>query len=160
MQPTSSQSQQAAFRRIFVNILIGFAGFAVVLLLLLPLQWVSDKLFAVSAAMSVASAAIALVIGRIPALPATMAPEEARQAGLKAFRGTVFTRFAVIDAAILFSLLVSFIVESSVPYLISAAIGAALVYLLVLPTPRRIRAAEQQLDSAGASSRLGEAFGI
>jgi hypothetical protein len=158
MQPTSFQAQQ--FRRFFLRVPIGYAGFAVVLLLTLPFQWVSHPLFAVSAALSVASAGLAVMIGRLPALPATMPPDEAQQAGLQAFRSATVRRFAVVGAAAVFSLAVAFVARSSVPYLISAAVAAALIYLLVIPTPRRIRAAEQQLDSAGASSRLGETFGV
>jgi hypothetical protein len=160
MQPKPTPTKLAAFRRIVLNVTIGLALFAVVIALVQPTKWVSDTLFAVSAAVSVASAVLVPILGRVPVLPMDLSAEAARNAGEKAFIRGIFLRFAVVDGAALFGLIAAYVVGSTVPYLVNGAVAIVLMLVFVRPTERHVRAAEQRLDSAGATSRLSEAFGI
>src|ERR1044071_8133134 len=113
MQPRPQQIQLAAFRRIFLNMTIAIALFAVVLLLVLPTQWVSDPLFVVSLVVSAATVVLVPFVGRVPALPATLTTDEAREAGLVAFRRGLFLRFPVAEVGALFGMAISFAVGST-----------------------------------------------
>lgn len=160
MQPKPTPTRLAAYRRMFLNVTIGLVLFAVVLALVLPTKWVSNTLFAVSAAVSVASAVLAPLLGRPPVLPMDMPADAARTAGEKAFIRGVFLRFVIVDGAALVGLITAYAVGSTVPYLVNGTVAVVLMLVFVRPTQQQVRAAEQRLDSAGASSRLSEAFGI
>jgi hypothetical protein len=160
MQPKPTPTRLAAFRRMFLNVTVGLVLVAVVLALVLPTKWVSNPLFAVSAAVSVASAVLAPMVGRLPVLPTDLPADAARTAGEKAFIRGIFLRFAIVDGAALVGLITTYPVGSTVPYLVNGAVAVVLMLVFVRPTEQRVRAAEQRLDSAGATSRLSEAFGI
>lgn len=160
MQPKPTPTRLALFRRVILNVTIGLVLFAVIIAVLQPTKWVSDTLFAVSAAVSVASAVLAPILGRVPVLPMDLSAEAARTAGEKAFIRGVFLRFVIVDGAALVGLITAYAVGSTVPYLVNGTVAVVLMLVFVRPTQQQVRAAEQRLDSAGASSRLSEAFGI
>jgi hypothetical protein len=159
MQP-SSPSLFRAFRRVFLNMTVALGLFGVVMLLTQPTVWKPETLFAVSAALSVASAAVVPLVGRLRPLPLGLTEEEAAKTGVAAFRGRMFLRLVVTEAPALIALIVSTILGTSVPYLVSGAIAVALMLLFVVPNRRDVAAAEGQLDSGGAASRLSAVLGV
>ena len=60
----------------------------------------------------------------------------------------------------LVALVASVVLETCLPYLISAAVATVLMVVFVVPSEKSVRAAEVRLDSAGAASHLGERFGL
>jgi F0F1-type ATP synthase membrane subunit c/vacuolar-type H+-ATPase subunit K len=160
MQPTPNTVPLAIFRRLFLNSAIALALFGAVVAFVLPTKWVSDAMFAVSAALSVASVALVFFVGRVPVLPAGMPADQARDAALKAFRTGIFVRFAVVEGAALFGMVVSFMLDSTVPYFVSGAVAIVLMLVVVRPSEATIRAAEARLDSGGAVSGLSDTFGL
>lgn len=160
MQPTPNTVPLAVFRRLFLNSAIALALFGAVIAFVLPTKWVSDVLFAVSAAVSVASIALAFYVGRVPVLPAGMPADQAREAALRAFRAGLFVRFALVEGAALFGMVVSFVIGTTVPYFVNGAVAIVLMLTLVRPNENHIRAAEARLDSGGATSGLSETFGL
>ena len=160
MPPDAEPSLLTVFRRLFLRTIVPLVALAVAVSLLLPPEWVPHALFAVSTAMSVASAAAIPLVSRVPVLPVAMPPEQARAEGVKAFRSSIFRRFAVVQGAGLFGAIASFALDTSLPCLINTAVAIALMVLFVMPNARQVRSAEKQLDSGGARSGLSAEFGI
>jgi hypothetical protein len=153
--PPTPQPPLAAFRKVFLRMTFGYALFAAPLLLLLPTKPVLHPLFAVSVALSAVSVAVAPFIGRVRPLP----PGTPAQTAMDMYRKGLFLRLSVVQAPALVGMLVAFILGTTVPFLVSVAVSAVLMFLFVIPTEKSVRAAEARLDSGGAVCGLSEQFG-
>jgi len=153
--PPTPQPPLAALRQVFLRMTIGYAIFAVPLLLLLPTKLVLHPLFAVTVALSAVSVAVAPFIGRVRPLP----PGTPARAAMDMYRQGLFRRLFVVQAPPLVGMLVAFVLGTTVPFLVSVAASTVLMVLFVIPTEKSVRAAEARLNSDGAVCGLSEQFG-
>ncbi|WP_157545476.1 hypothetical protein [Hamadaea tsunoensis] len=158
MTSRPSQTPITGLRIVGGNITGALVLFGVVATFTVPVTWPHDVLFAVTTGLSVLSAVAAPLVGRLRPLPPGTSGPQARKQGVAAFQRAFFLQFAIIEAPALFALVVSFIVQTVVPYYVSAVIAVLLWLLIAYPTDKRVARAERRLDSAGGTSDLAAAL--
>ncbi|MFI5623212.1 hypothetical protein ACIA03_07070 [Nocardioides sp. NPDC051685] len=111
-----------------------------------------------------AGVVIALIVSTIgfrvaPITPGT-APEEAKGEALQKHQMSMILRLVLSELVALVSLALAFILTEGqvMTYVIGGAVSVVLMALFAYPSAGNIRRVEASLDSAGAQSRLAEAF--
>lgn len=96
-----------------------------------------------------------------PVTPGT-APEKATSEGLQKHQTSMILRLVLSEVVALVSLALAFVLTEGqlMTYVIGGAISLVLMAYFAYPSARNIRKVEASLDSAGAPSRLAEAFGV
>lgn len=114
----------------------------------------------------VAGVVVALILSTIgfrvaPVTPGT-APEKAKGEALQKHQMSMILRLVLSELVALVSLALAFILAEGqvMTYVIGGVISLALMALFAYPSAGNIRRVEASLDSAGAQSRLAEAFGV
>ncbi|EGD43854.1 hypothetical protein ACWZJV_04105 [Nocardioides sp. WG-D5] len=114
----------------------------------------------------VAGVVVALILSTIgfrvaPVTPGT-APEKAKGEALQKHQMSMILRLVLSELVALVSLALAFILTEGqvMTYVIGGVISLALMALFAYPSAGNIRRVEASLDSAGAQSRLAEAFGV
>lgn len=89
-------------------------------------------------------------------------PEQAMKEGLQRQQSSMFLRLVLSELVAIVSLALAFVLTEGqlMTYVIGALISLALMAFYVYPSARNIRRVEERLDSAGAQSRLADAFGV
>lgn len=89
-------------------------------------------------------------------------PERATREALQRQQSSMFLRLVLSELIALVSLALAFVLTEGqlMTYAIGALISLALMAFFVYPSARTIRRVEAGLDSAGAQSKLAEAFGV
>ncbi|NGN94828.1 hypothetical protein G5C66_19065 [Nocardioides sp. KC13] len=114
----------------------------------------------------VAGVVIALILSAIgfrvaPVTPGTD-PEKAKGEALQKHQMSMILRLVLSEVVALVSLALAFVFTEGqvMTYVIGGAISLALMAFFAYPSAGNIRRVEASLDSAGAQSRLAEAFGV
>jgi len=96
-----------------------------------------------------------------PITPGTP-PEKATGEGLQKHQTSMFLRLVLSEIVALVSLALAFVLTDGqlMTYVIGGVISLALMAFFAYPSARNVRRVEASLDSAGAPSRLAEAFGV
>jgi hypothetical protein len=136
------------------NVAAALVLFGVILTIALPLAAPHGVLFPISTAVSLLSAVVAILLGRLRPLPTGLHGDEARKQGVDAFRTAFIRQFVAIEAPALLALAFSFVLGTAVPYYVSAAIAVVLWLLVGYPSDARVARAERALDSQGGTSEL------
>lgn len=160
MQATPQQPPLRTFQLLFGNVTFALVLFTILVSVMLPIEWTSDPLFLVAAALGVVSPALALTAGRIQPLPLTLPADEAQTQGVARFRTALFLRMVVIEFPVLLAMAFAFVLDTAVPVLVNAVIAIPLMVMFVFPTRRTVQDAEGKLDAGGARSQLSAYFGL
>lgn len=113
-----------------------------------------------------AGAVIALLCSTIGFRAAPITPgtpdEKATTEGLQKHQTTMFLRLVLSEVVALVSLALAFVLTEGqlMTYVIGGAVSLVLMAFFAYPSARNVRKVEASLDSAGARSRLAEAFGV
>lgn len=114
----------------------------------------------------VAGVVVALILSTIgfrvaPVTPGT-APEKAKGEALQKHQTSMILRLVLSELIALVSLALAFVLTEGqvMTYAIGGVISLALMAVFAYPSAGNIRRVEASLDSAGAQSRLAEAFGV
>lgn len=153
-----AQGLLGTLRLIGGNVAAALVLFGVVLTLTLPIAWPHGVLFPISVALSLLSAVVAVLLGRLRPLPMGASGPQARQQGVDTFRSAFFRQFLAIEVPALLALAFSFLLGTAVPYYVCAAIAVVLWFLVGYPSDARVARAESALDSQGGTSELREAL--
>jgi hypothetical protein len=141
-------------RQIGGNVTAALVLFGVILTITLPIAAPHGVLFPISAAVSLLSAVVAILLGRLRPLPMGLPGDEARKQAVAAFRTAFFRQFVAIEAPALLALVFSFVLGTAVPYYVSAAIAVVLWLFVGYPSDARVARAERALDAQGGTSEL------
>ncbi|NYI78145.1 hypothetical protein [Nocardioides panzhihuensis] len=97
----------------------------------------------------------------VPITPGTDSDKATRE-GLQRQQTSMFLRLVLSEIVALVSLALAFVLTEGqlMTYVIGGLISLALMAFFAYPSTRNIRRVEASLDSAGARSRLAEAFGV
>jgi hypothetical protein len=141
-------------------------GLGVIVALSIPdadLQLPSAYVIGGQVAAGVVMAVLCSAIGfrAAPITPGTP-PEKATSEGLQKHQTSMILRLVLGEAVALVSLALAFVLTEGqlMTYLIGGGISLVLMAYFAYPSARNIRKVEASLDSAGAPSRLAEAFGV
>jgi hypothetical protein len=141
-------------------------GLGVIVALSIPdadLQLPSAYVIGGQVAAGVVMAVLCSAIGfrAAPITPGTP-QEKATSEGLQKHQTSMILRLVLGEAVALVSLALAFVLTEGqlMTYLIGGAISLVLMAYFAYPSARNIRKVEASLDSAGAPSRLAEAFGV
>lgn len=113
-----------------------------------------------------AGVVIALLCSAIGFRAAAITPgtpaEKATTEGLQKHQTSMLLRLVLSEIVALVSLALAFVLTEGqlMTYVIGGAISLVLMAYFAYPSARNIRRVEASLDSAGAPSRLAEAFGM
>jgi hypothetical protein len=143
-----------SLRQIGGNVAAALVLFGVVVTITLPIAAPHGVLFPISAAVSLLSVVVTILLGRLRPLPMGLHGSEARKQGVVAFRTAFFCQFAAIEMPALLALVFSFVLGTAVPYYISATIAVILWLFVGYPSDARVARAERALDSQGGTSEL------
>jgi hypothetical protein len=156
--PPAPGSPLATLRLIGGNVAAALVLLGVVATLTLPIARPQGALFAISGAVSLASAVVAILLGRLRPLPMGANGVPAQQQAVGSFRTAFFRQFVAIEAPALLALAFSFVMGTAVTYYIAAAVAVVLWLLVAYPSDKRVARAERVLDSQGGVSQLGLAL--
>lgn len=141
-------------------------GLGVIVALSIPgadLQLPSAYVIGGQVAAGVVMAVLCSAIGfrAVPVTPGTP-PEKATSEGLQKHQTSMILRLVLSEVVALVSLTLAFVLTEGqlMTYLIGGGISLVLMAYFAYPSARNIRKVEASLDSAGAPSRLAEAFGV